>query len=119
MKQTVAVMAIILALLLMVSGYIVAEHAETTAELRRMQEELEETKKKLDEAEDYIDELEEKLEHAGNDKHKLKNIDLVELGSAVLGRLAEKNADVLSGLGLGGVGNKETKQLVNSKPKEN
>ena len=27
MKQTVAVMAIILALLLMVSGYIVAEHA--------------------------------------------------------------------------------------------
>ena len=38
MKQTVAVMAIILALLLMVSGYIVAEHAETTAELRKVLE---------------------------------------------------------------------------------
>ena len=35
MKQTVAVMAIIVALLLMVSGYIVAQHAETSAELRR------------------------------------------------------------------------------------
>ena len=29
----------------------------------------------------------------------------------MLGRLAEKNADVLSGLGLGGIGNKEQKQL--------
>lgn len=85
-------------------------------EVKRMQEELEETKKKLDDAEDYIEELEEKLEQAGNDKHKLKNIDLVELGSAVLGRLAEKNADVLNGLGLGGVGNKETKQLEPPQP---
>ena len=40
MKQTVAVMAIIVALLLMVSGYIVAQHAETSAELRRVQVQL-------------------------------------------------------------------------------
>ena len=40
MKQTVAVMAIIVALLLMVSGYIVAQHAETSAELRRVQVKL-------------------------------------------------------------------------------
>ena len=50
MKQTVAVMAIILALLLMVSGYIVAEHAETTAELRRMQEQLGEKQVELQKA---------------------------------------------------------------------
>ncbi len=43
MKQTVAVMAIIVALLLMVSGYIVAQHAETSAELRRVQVQLGET----------------------------------------------------------------------------
>lgn len=40
MKQTVAVMAIIVALLLMVSGYIVAQHTETSAELRRVQVQL-------------------------------------------------------------------------------
>jgi hypothetical protein len=40
----------------------------------------------------------------------------VELGSAVLGRLAEKNADVLSGLGLSGIGNKEQKQLDTPQP---
>lgn len=85
-------------------------------EVKRMQEELEETKKKLDDAEDYIEELEEKLELASNDKHKLKNIDLIELGSAVLGRLAEKNADVLSGLGLGGLNSKEQKQLEAPQP---
>jgi hypothetical protein len=85
-------------------------------EVKRMQDELEETKKKLDDAEDYIEELEEKLELASNDKHKLKNIDLIELGSAVLGRLAEKNADVLSGLGLGGIGAKEPKQLEPPQP---
>ena len=50
MKQTVAVMAIILALLLMVSGYIVAEHAETTAEQRRMQEQLGEKQVELEKA---------------------------------------------------------------------
>lgn len=85
-------------------------------EVKRMQEELEETKKRLEDADEYIEELEEKLEAASNDKHKLKNIDLVELGSAVLGRLAEKNADVLSGLGLGGIGNKEQKQLEPTQP---
>lgn len=85
-------------------------------EVKRMQEELTETKQKLEEAEDYIDDLEEKLELSANDKHKLKNIDLVELGSAVLGRLAEKNADVLSGLGLSGIGNKEQKQLETPQP---
>lgn len=85
-------------------------------EVKRMQEELEETKKKLDDAEDYITELEDKLELSSNDKHKLKNIDLVELGSAVLGRLAEKNADVLSGLGLGGIGAKEQKQIDTAPP---
>ena len=47
-------MAIILALLLMVSGYIVAEHAETTAELRRMQEQLGE--KQVADAKASIDE---------------------------------------------------------------
>jgi hypothetical protein len=85
-------------------------------EAKRMQEELAETKQKLEDAEEYIEELEDKLEQSTSDKHKLKNIDLVELGSAVLGKLAEKNADVLSGIGLTGFGNKETKQLEQPQP---
>jgi hypothetical protein len=85
-------------------------------EAKRIQEELVETKQKLEDAEEYIEELEEKLEQSTSDKHKLKNIDLVELGSAVLGKLAEKNADVLSGMGLTGFGNKETKQLEQPQP---
>ena len=48
MKQTVAVMAIIVALLLMVSGYIVAQHAETSAELRRVQVQLGQKAEKLE-----------------------------------------------------------------------
>lgn len=71
MKQTVAVMAIILALLLMVSGYIVAEHAETTAELRRMQEQLGEKQVELQKAkrekqlfESRAEELEKQLADA-------------------------------------------------------
>ncbi len=85
-------------------------------EVKRMQDELIETKQKLEEADDYIEELEAELEKSKSDKHKLKNIDLVELGSLMLGRLAEKNADVLSGLGLSGIGNKEPKQIEAAPP---
>lgn len=76
-------------------------------EVIKMKEELAETKKQLDEAEDYIEELEEKLAVASDNKYKLKNLDLVELGTTVLGRLAEKHADILAGAGLEGFAKKE------------
>lgn len=61
---------------------------------------LDEYRKKLEEADEYIETLEERLDIAQNDRYKLKGFDLVEFGSIVLSRLAEKNADVL---GLGGL----------------
>lgn len=69
-------------------------------ELARLKLQVEESKQKLDEAEGYIDLLEEKLQHAGDDKYKLKNIDLLDSGVALLGRYAERNPSVLAGLGL-------------------
>ncbi len=72
-------------------------------EAHRNREQLEECKAKLEEAEEYIDTLMEKLNIAGNDRYKLKNIDLLELGSLLLGRFAEKNPAVLQGLGLGSI----------------
>ena len=86
-------------------------------ELKQLQTELQQTRQKLEDADEYIEELESKLEIASNDKYKLKNLDLVELGSALLGRFAEKNADVLSGFGLTGLNNKEQKQVEASTEK--
>lgn len=72
-------------------------------EVRLMKQELEETKKQLEEAEEYSEELERQLEDARSNKHKLGKLDLVELGSAVLERMATKNAAALEKMGLAGL----------------
>lgn len=72
-------------------------------ELNRTKEELTETRKQLGEAETYIETLEKKLDLANDAKYKLKNIDLLDLGAAMLGRLAEKHAGALEQLGLAGL----------------
>lgn len=72
-------------------------------EARQIKQELEETKKQLEEAEQYADLLEKQLEQANNNKHKLGKLDLVELGSLVLERMAAKNVATLEKIGLGGL----------------
>ena len=72
-------------------------------ELNRLKVELEEAKQQLEEAEEYADKLEQQLEDAKSNKYKLGKLDLVDLGTLVLGRLAEKNADLLSKVGLEGL----------------
>jgi hypothetical protein len=72
-------------------------------EVRLMKQELEETKKQLEEAEEYSEELERQLALAKNNKHKLGNLDLVELGSVVLERMAAKNVATLEKIGLAGL----------------
>ena len=72
-------------------------------EARLMKEELEETKKQLEEAEEYAEQLERQLEEAKSNKYKLGKLDLVELGGAVLEKLAVKNAGTLEKIGLAGL----------------
>ena len=72
-------------------------------EARQIKQELEETKKQLEEAEQYADQLEKQLELANSNKHKLGKLDLVELGSLVLERMAAKNVAALEKMGLGGL----------------
>ncbi|MBN8865854.1 MAG: hypothetical protein J0H92_20945 [Sphingobacteriales bacterium] len=72
-------------------------------EARLIKQELEQTKKQLEEAEEYAEELERQLEQARDNKHKLGKLDLVELGSAVLERMAVKNAGALEKMGLAGL----------------
>jgi hypothetical protein len=81
---------------------------EKEYELARLQKELEDTKQQLEESEEYAEELERQLDEAKSNKYKLGKLDLVDLGTIVLGKFAEKNADVLSKVGLQGLsGNKE------------
>lgn len=75
---------------------------EKEYELIRLQKELDEAKQQLEEAEEYAEQLEEQLEQSKSDKYKLGKLDLVDLGTLVLGRFAEKNADVLTKVGLQG-----------------
>jgi len=89
---------------------------EKEYEVARLQKELSDTKLQLEEAEQYAEELEQQLEEAKNNKYKLGRIDLVDLGSAVLGKFAEKNADVLSKVGLQGLSN--NKELSVAKNEE-
>ncbi|MFN4313294.1 MAG: hypothetical protein ACK4E0_03300 [Chitinophagaceae bacterium] len=72
-------------------------------EARQIKQELEETKKQLEEAEQYAELLEGQLEQANSNKHKLGKLDLVELGSLVLERMAAKNVGTLERMGLGGI----------------
>ncbi len=76
---------------------------EKEYELNRLKEELEETKKQLEEAEDYAEDLEQQLQDSKNNKYKLGKLDLVELGGAVLEKLAVKNSPALEKIGLGGL----------------
>lgn len=76
---------------------------EKEYELTKLQKELQETKQQLEEAEEYAEELEQQLEEAKSNKYKLGKLDLVDLGTLVLGKFAEKNADVLSKVGLQGL----------------
>ena len=59
-------------------------------ELNRLKVELEEAKQQLEEAEEYADKLEQQLEDAKSNKYKLGKLDLVDLGTLVLGRLSGK-----------------------------
>jgi hypothetical protein len=81
-------------------------------ELTRLKEDYEKTKQELNEAEDYIEELEEKLSLATNDKHKIKNIDIVDVAGALLGRWAQ-NSPQLSALGLGSLAGGSNEAHVN------
>jgi hypothetical protein len=72
-------------------------------ELIKLKEELEETKRQLEEAEEYSESLEQQLEEAKSTKYKLGKLDLVELGGAVLEKLAVKNSPALEKIGLGGL----------------
>lgn len=72
-------------------------------ELNRVKDELEETKKQLEEAEEYAEMLEQQLEESKSNKYKLGKLDLVELGGAVLEKLAVKNSPALEKIGLGGL----------------
>lgn len=86
---------------------------EKEYELQRLQKELEETKQQLEEAEEYAEELEGQLEEAKSNKYKLGKLDLVDLGTVVLGKFAEKNADILSKVGLSGLSaTKEITQTI-------
>lgn len=72
-------------------------------ELNRLKEELAETKQQLEESEEYAEGLERQLEEAKSNKYKLGKLDLVELGGAVLEKLAVKNAGALEKIGLAGL----------------
>ena len=61
----------------------------------------------MEESEEYADKLEQQLEEAKSNKYKLGKLDLVDFGTVVLGRLAERNADLLSKVGLEGLGNNQ------------
>lgn len=90
---------------------------EREIELTNLRRELEETKDQLQEAEDYTEELERDLEEARSNKFKFGNLDLVELAMQGIGRLAEKNAHLLSNVGLSGFAGNSQKQ-IEAKPTE-
>ncbi|GAC1599256.1 MAG: hypothetical protein NVS3B8_11830 [Chitinophagaceae bacterium] len=72
-------------------------------ETKHLREEVEDLKRQLEEAEEYGEGLEKKLEEARNNKYKLGNLDLVELGGVLIQNLAVKNASVLEKIGLAGL----------------
>lgn len=74
-------------------------------EMNRLKEEVQELKQQLEEAEEYNDKLEQQLSDANSNKYKLGKLDLVGLGTLVLDKFAEKHSDVLSKVGLVGLGN--------------
>lgn len=74
-------------------------------EMVRLKEELEEVKQQLEEAEEYNEKLEQQLADANSNRYKLGKLDLVGLGTLVLDKFAEKHSDVLSKVGLVGLGN--------------
>jgi hypothetical protein len=76
---------------------------EKEYESKRAAEQLEECREKLEQAESYIEQLEQQLETATSNKHKINNLDLVELGASLFGRWINKNAHALHGLGIAGV----------------
>ena len=83
-------------------------------EFNKLKEDYEKAKGELDEAEEYIEELEEKLALATNDKHKIKNLDLVDLAGGLIGRWAENNPQLLQ-YGLSGLAGGQ-KQVATSSP---
>ena len=81
-------------------------------ELTRLKQDLEETKKQLEESEEYAEGLELQLEDAKSNKYKLGKLDLVELGGAVLEKLAVKNSPALEKIGLGGFAGSNVQSTV-------
>lgn len=84
---------------------------EREIHLANLKQELETTKQQLEEAEEYAEQLEEQLEEAKSNKYKLGSLDLVDLAMQGIGRLAEKNADLLSKVGLEGFATSNQKQI--------
>lgn len=72
-------------------------------EARQLKQELEDTKRQLEEAEEYTEQLEQQLEVAKSNKHKLGNLDLVDLGGKMLGHAFTQNAAFFERFGLGGL----------------
>ena len=84
---------------------------EREIQLTNLKQELEHTKEQLEEAEEYAEQLEEQLAEAKSNKYKLGSLDLVDLAMQGIGRLAEKNADLLSKVGLEGFAVSNQKQI--------
>ena len=74
-------------------------------ETKKLKEELEHTKAQLQEAEEYSEQLEQQLEESKSNKFKLGNLNLVELGGALIEKLAIKNSPALEKIGLAGLVN--------------
>jgi hypothetical protein len=72
-------------------------------ELKQLKQDLADTKQQLKESEDYAEELEKQLEESRSNKFKLGNLNLVELGGALIENLAAKNSSVLDKVGLSGL----------------
>ncbi len=84
---------------------------EKEYELARLKDELEETRQRLEESEEYARDLEVELEQARNNKHKIGNIDLGELGAHILGKFVQRNADSLAKIGLEGLAGGPSKEI--------
>lgn len=87
-------------------------------EMNRLKDELEETKKQLEEAEEYNETLEQQLAEASSNKFKLGKLDLVGLGTLVLDKFAERHSDVLSKVGLVGLGGTLAKEIPETEETE-
>jgi hypothetical protein len=89
---------------------------EKELELKQLQENYANAEQELEEAEKEIEDLKKQLAEALSNKHKIGNLDLVAMGSAILERVATKNSGLLNGLGLGDITTKDSKPSLQNEP---